>query len=1494
VPDYEYNVGISISGAGVVDRTLQRLQAQITKLAHSTRIISNAYRDSFKNFTPLFSGIEKKLQGVYDANTKLATSTQTIARQHISNTKALQSSTAYYNKLDQSLRETSKWQQSHAEAIQSTIKNYDRFSTSLQASYKQQKSGLKTITASIKKHDKLSKTLQDSTKWQHLNADIIRSSSKDYSKLSSTLQRAYKIQKSGSGIIQSTVRNYDKLSDSLQRTHKWHRSDTESFKKAVKQYSAFGNTIDKIATGTKQMADTQRAAASSFRNVNTQLEKQTNINKLLNILLNANRKVFKEEVRSGRLAALQLKAAAEVEKQGISAVNKALRQQLKERVRQIETARLLGRELDATTKMQNSAILTLDKSLRRHGTTWGKLGGGIERIGGIVKKVGMGFLTTLGPIFLVDAALRTLGQIVNWLFDPFISFEDALYEVRKTANLTIDQMYELGDALTKLSKDVPMAVTSLANIASEAGRLGISGTQNLLSFTEAVAKLSIATTLTADQAAEALAKIREAFGLPITEIEKLGAVINELENTTAATTEEIVSAMKNIGAAGKMMGFTVDQAAALSATLVAAGMAGERAGTRLRRVFQQLASNASKITKFMGSQAEAWAETLEKDPMKALMMYLKKLNEIPSRVKRTEKAYEHFGEVAGFAIATLAENYPQLVKNMEMAHEELKWGTSLQKEYSIAITKTSAKLQVFQNRAEAARRELGEALQPSLLSVKGALVGVEEQIAKALEVINKLNDEIENTTTATDVYIQEIDRLYEHVNKLPSVFEGFFSYVTLSAKAFGKLAAGGIEMMGGNFLRASLHFNEAQRVMTIGMQELKESAEDATKAFELEGKIWDQRNIALREGVEWVKKQNNVRKSDLQTIKEYDEWLEIEPVLRQNIIETVKDEGKRKEELNKLDMISIALAQKTADAIINVYNTHDTLTEKEFKNFRDIQNIFKATHKLGEEELGLWDKQSQTRRAEIALNDETSLTYKNVVRTIEKYNEAHGTSIKIGETGVEVHEALLKTGHDLLWMGDRFVIVEKKQADAFFDTNKLLKERDKLTDKYLGTTEKLQIQYAKVEGAILDVIKAEVDLKRLNKELRRTFDDLSSSTRNLYETSLDIVDAYSGMYDTWDEIKDIEEKAAGKTRDIISEYNNEVKTIGRLVNQAIKYEKQGKKTAASEKIVEAAIKSRTLAERFKEESMEAASDAEREAYKEGWRWLSGSLRLIHDSTVGVGDLEEQWDKATSGITSSLHDIYGVPKSLSKTSEQSFKDILDLYGEVEKKSSKLPKNIKEIIKKAGEVEAPEVTITKTLPEQIADAMGYVNEMETSLRSITLSDDLKQLLNIKTWDDMLERIDNAVKKVKDIDTEKEITLDLNSENFMEDWNKIVEQIETQPITLNIELNEEGKKLLDLFGTGLKEKLTVEEKTEITSTGTEEIKVKPKFYQSMWNKITEEITTPTIPITKGEKITEVKRHQVDINLKFEGQPPQGVSQKEIKEIVRREIGKAVRSTF
>ncbi|MBU0846447.1 phage tail tape measure protein, partial [Patescibacteria group bacterium] len=80
------------------------------------------------------------------------------------------------------------------------------------------------------------------------------------------------------------------------------------------------------------------------------------------------------------------------------------------------------------------------------------------------------------------------------------------------------------------------------------------------------------------EAAESLAKLAAAFDLPIENIRYLASAINELSNTTASTSRDIVSAMERIGASGKLIGITAEQASAMAATLVDMGMGADRAG----------------------------------------------------------------------------------------------------------------------------------------------------------------------------------------------------------------------------------------------------------------------------------------------------------------------------------------------------------------------------------------------------------------------------------------------------------------------------------------------------------------------------------------------------------------------------------------------------------------------------------------------------------------------------------------------------------------------------------------------------------------------------------------------------------------------------------------------------------------------------------------------------------------------------------------------------
>ncbi len=140
------------------------------------------------------------------------------------------------------------------------------------------------------------------------------------------------------------------------------------------------------------------------------------------------------------------------------------------------------------------------------------------------------------PIFRPPLTGRGLQQMVKLYAD----FETGLIGVGKTADLSGAELESLGKDIDELSKRMPVATDELLAIAQSAGQLGVKGSDNILKFTETVAKLGTATDLSGDQAAMALARILNVTGEALGTVDVLGSVIVALGNNFAATESQIV------------------------------------------------------------------------------------------------------------------------------------------------------------------------------------------------------------------------------------------------------------------------------------------------------------------------------------------------------------------------------------------------------------------------------------------------------------------------------------------------------------------------------------------------------------------------------------------------------------------------------------------------------------------------------------------------------------------------------------------------------------------------------------------------------------------------------------------------------------------------------------------------------------------------------------------------------------------------------------------
>ena len=126
-----------------------------------------------------------------------------------------------------------------------------------------------------------------------------------------------------------------------------------------------------------------------------------------------------------------------------------------------------------------------------------------------------------------------------------IRFESAFADVKKTVDGTDQELAKLAGELRQMSHEIPKAAEDLAAIAAAGGQLGVAR-EDIGRFTEVVSKMSVAFDMTAEEAGNAIGKMKNVFQLTIPEVQGLGDAINQLGNNSAARERKIYSDRKSV------------------------------------------------------------------------------------------------------------------------------------------------------------------------------------------------------------------------------------------------------------------------------------------------------------------------------------------------------------------------------------------------------------------------------------------------------------------------------------------------------------------------------------------------------------------------------------------------------------------------------------------------------------------------------------------------------------------------------------------------------------------------------------------------------------------------------------------------------------------------------------------------------------------------------------------------------------------------------------
>lgn len=357
--------------------------------------------------------------------------------------------------------------------------------------------------------------------------------------------------------------------------------------------------------------------------------------------------------------------------------------------------------LNSSVEQHKQKLEAAAKSLESYSEKAKKTGETQQKIGKTLSTVSAGIVT---------AGVAAAGAAISW--------EDSFASVQKTVSGTQEQLEGIETSLVEMSQTKPVDSSTLAEIAANAGQLGIA-TDNVVGFTNVMADLTATTNLTADDGASSFAKFANITGMSQENFDRLASTVVELGNNMATTESDIVAMATNLASAGSQVGMTESEIMGISAALSSLGLEAQAGGTAFSKLFinmQVAAETGSDALKdyaeVAGMSAEQFAAAFKEDAAGAVTQFIQGLS------SGSESAIVMLDEMGisetRFRDALLrSANASELFSSsIQMANGAWSENTALANEAQTRYNTTASKLTMVGNKAKAAAAQFGSALLP--------------------------------------------------------------------------------------------------------------------------------------------------------------------------------------------------------------------------------------------------------------------------------------------------------------------------------------------------------------------------------------------------------------------------------------------------------------------------------------------------------------------------------------------------------------------------------------------------------------------------------------------------------------------------------------------------------------------------------------------------------------------------------------------------------------
>ena len=343
----------------------------------------------------------------------------------------------------------------------------------------------------------------------------------------------------------------------------------------------------------------------------------------------------------------------------------------------------------------------------------------IIRIGLHLKKYNKGLrLLKYGTL----AALAATGASAIYAVRKFQEFEQALAGVQKVADFSAKELGQFKQQIDQLSKTIPVSKTALYETAEAAAVLGIRGAKNLTKFSETMGRMAVATDLSGEDAAKAIARIIQLSGEAPGSIDKFGSALVELGNNFKASEAEIVANATRIRQSTAAYEISSTEILAIATATKEAGIQAELAGTAVGRTIRAMDNSIAEggkklaaLEEIMGMTGDKINEVFRDSPAKAFKIFVDglKTTERPTAESgRLLRSMGLQGERLMSVLPSLAKNSDRLGEAFETSNKAYRENNALVKESNAFFETSAQKQKLLKNKIDSLADTVGKQLVP--------------------------------------------------------------------------------------------------------------------------------------------------------------------------------------------------------------------------------------------------------------------------------------------------------------------------------------------------------------------------------------------------------------------------------------------------------------------------------------------------------------------------------------------------------------------------------------------------------------------------------------------------------------------------------------------------------------------------------------------------------------------------------------------------------------